>query len=77
MAKVYIDRDSHLSFFVWDKQTLDIIDVDDYLVKVDIPDKLLLAYTDNIEQFGRIQEQLRKYYDETQRAREAIAGSKL
>ncbi len=77
MAKVYIDRDSIPSFFVWDKQVLDIIDVDDYLVKVDIPDELLLAYTDNIEQFGRIQEQLRKYYDETQRTREAIAGSKL
>ena len=77
MAKVYIDRDSIPSFFVWDKQVLDIIDVDDYLVKVDIPDELLLAYTDNIEQFGRIQEQLRKYYDETQHTREAIAGSKL
>jgi hypothetical protein len=77
MAKVYIDRDSIPSFFVWDKQTLDIIDTDNYLVKVDIPDELLLEYTDNIEQFGRIQGRLREYYDETQRTREAIAGSKL
>ena len=75
MAKVYVDRDSCPGFFLWDKQVLDIIDADDYLIKVEVPDTLILEYTDVMERYGKMQEKLRKYYDETQRTREALARS--
>ena len=62
MAQVYIDKDDAYMFFMWDQKMFNILG---YRVADlrEVPDELVLEYTDLMEQVSRMQEKLRKYYE--------------
>ena len=55
MAQVYIDKDDAYMFFMWDQKMFNILG---YRVADlrEVPDELVLEYTDLMEQVSRMQE---------------------
>lgn len=63
MQKVYIDRDSYASFFMWHGEMLDILPQPDHLLS-EVPDQLVAEYEFACNLFAQVQDKLRPYYED-------------
>lgn len=61
MTKVYIDKDTNYTYFMWDKEILDILPQPEHIL-VDVPESLLYKYAAYQKLQGEIYQELEKYY---------------
>lgn len=64
MAKVHLFVDTFYSLFLWDEQVLDIINEDNRLALIDIPQNLVDRYNAATKELAATTELLKKYYNE-------------
>ncbi len=66
MAKAYLNMDSVYQYFLWDLETLSILDKDKYLELTEMPQELIDEYNDLINKMATVQETLGKlFYEKT------------
>jgi hypothetical protein len=58
--KVYIDKDAIYEFFMWDAETVEILQAEP---TVEVPLEFVKEYREFIELRTKIQEKLEKYYE--------------
>lgn len=64
MAKVHLFLDTVYSLYMWDEQILDIINEDNHLALIDIPQHLVDKYNTAIKELANTTELLKEYYNE-------------
>ena len=66
MAKVYIDRDDFLSYFLWDNKVFEALGFK-YSPLIEVPDELILEYKEVMAKMQELNSKLEKFYKEGER----------
>lgn len=61
--KAYINKDAIYEFFMWDSETLEILDSGGSLPTVDVSEEFVEEYKSYLTATRNIQEKLKAYYD--------------
>lgn len=64
MAKVHLFIDTFCNLCLWDEEVLDIINTDNRLTLIDVPQHLVDRYNNATKELANTTELLKRYYNE-------------